>query len=65
MDVKFKSASEIKVKLGIEPHGAIHKAFANACRNHMNERYVPKEKRNLCNTSSNLAKSKYLYRYSL
>lgn len=51
MKVTFKPTGVIKVRLGIERYGPVHKNFASNCRDRMNARYVPKDEENLINTS--------------
>lgn len=41
MPVKMKPTSVIKVDLGIDPNGRVHKFFTNTCYKHM-DKYVPK-----------------------
>ena len=42
MSVEFKPVGEIETRLQIQPGGAFHKMFANACMKHM-DRFVPME----------------------
>lgn len=51
MNIKFKPISQIKSRLGIEKYGKAHKYFAERCRQHMNDKYVPSDKGALTQTS--------------
>jgi hypothetical protein len=59
MSVQFKPLSTIKVDLGIQEGGPVHKFFTNTCYLHM-DKYVPFDSGDLASTVSISNDGKYI-----